>query len=566
MILRFLLLIIPAFGAHASPTLEIGGEAVRLTDFQIEYFTDDSQSLSYDEIRRQTFLETTATTSLGTAATVTWYRVSIRNSSFQSRNLFLHLPSAYHVRAIDIFEEHSQSLTNQASIDLNDARDHPMMYRGTVIYPVTVPIGDTVVIYVRSHVYSHQWFSLEVYDNERSRLALVGGSLDIALLVGMMLAMVLYNALLYFANSKNENVFYSLYLISGLTWIALSYGLLGTAFNLYGDKAYVLNLALITMPIFLLMFMMSIFETKEFHRSEHRALMGMLALMVINFGYGLFDAVGAMKPAANLAALLMVVTFAVSISLMRKGHPLVKFFLIGHTFFVVFNGIAVMYYKGMIEPGYISSHGVGIGIALEALTLAFIISYRIKVLEKIRSKQDEYKRQAATDPLTQLYNRRHFMAEGGDIVETTKATGEPLSVIALDIDHFKMVNDTHGHHVGDLVLVDMAGIFKKYCRDRDLVARFGGEEFVILLPGADQAEAQKCAERIRRGVERHTIDAGDGLEVRITVSLGVSEVNTVLESVENAVNRADKALYQAKAQGRNQVCCSETDANEVSLT
>ena len=565
-ILSFLLLFILSFAAQASPTLDIGQEAIQLTDFHVEYFTDSSQSLSYEEIRKQTFQETPNNTSLGTRATVTWFRFTLRNSSLKARALFLHLPKAYHLRSIDIFQERSQSLIDQASVNLSDASDHPLMYRGTVVYPFAVPLGETVVVYVRSHVYSYQWFSLEIYDDKRSRQALVGGHLDIALLVGMMLAMVLYNVLLYFATSKSENIFYSLYLISGLAWIALSYGLLGKAFNVYGDAAFVLNLAVISMPIFLLLFMMPIFETREFYRTEHRVLQGMLALLVITLVYGLFDPVGAMKPAASIAVLLMVVTFSVGISLLRKGHPLVKFFLVGHTFFVVFNGVAVLYYKGLVEPNYINSHGVGIGIVLEALTLAFIISYRIKVLEDIRSKQNEFKQQAATDPLTQLYNRRYFVSEGKYMFEKARAAGEPLSVIALDIDHFKAVNDEHGHHVGDLVLVDIAVIFQQYSRDRDLVARFGGEEFVILLPGADHAEARSCAERIRRGVERHAVDAGDGLDVRITISIGVAEVNSAMESVENAVNRADKALYEAKALGRNRVCCSEAVAGGVSFT
>ena len=470
------------------------------------------------------------------------------------RLLFLHLPKAYHVRSIDIVEERSSRVVNRLSVNLNEADSHPAMYRGTLVYPFELQAGKTTVVYVRSHAYSHQWFSLKVYDDENSRRALAGGHLDIALMVGMMLALVFYNGLLYFATSKKENIYYSLYLISGLVWIALSYGLVAKAFNAYGDAVFVLNLSLITMPIFLLLFMMAIFETHEYFRTEHRVLQGMLALLVVTFVYGLFDIATALKPASSLAALMMVVTFSVSISLFRKGHPLVKFFLVGHTFFVVFNGFAVLYYKGLVQPNYINSHGVGIGIVLEALTLAFIISYRIKVLEDIRSKQDELKRQASTDPLTRLFNRRYFMAEGEYVLEQARTSGEPLSVIAIDIDHFKAVNDTHGHNVGDLVLVEVASVFRQFSRDRDLVARFGGEEFVILLPGADLAEAFGCAERIRNAVEAMIIDGGDGLVVQVTVSVGVAEVNPLLESVEGAVKRADRSLYEAKAGGRNRVC------------
>jgi len=544
-----------SFSAQAASALDVSQDAVQLTNFPIEYFTDDSQSLDYQSVRQQAFQETTSTTTLGAQAAVTWYRITLDNSTQQNKSLFLNLPKAYHVRSVQIFEEHSQSLTNQVLIDLNTASNETLMYRGAVAYPFTVPAGKTTVLYVRSHVYSHQWFSLEVYDAEHSRRALVGGHLDIALLVGMMLALVFYNGLLYFATSKKENILYSLYLISGLIWIALSYGLIGKVFNVFGDNVFILNLSVFTMPIFLLLFMMAIFETRTFYLKEHRALQAVLALLVASFIYGLFDVTGALKPSANLAALMMVVTFSVSISLYRKKNPLARFFLIGHTLFIVFNGLAVMYYKGLVKPNYINSHGVGIGIVLEALTLAFIISYRIKILEDIRSKQDELKKQASTDPLTQLYNRRYFNTEGSYMVEKAKENGKPLSVLTLDIDHFKVVNDTHGHNAGDLVLVAVADVFQRLSRDKDLIARLGGEEFVILLPEADYTVALECAERIRQGIEQHAVQVNDALALQVTVSIGVTSVDVAaLESLESVVNRADKALYEAKSFGRNRVC------------
>ncbi|MBK1850589.1 GGDEF domain-containing protein [Marinobacter sp. 1-4A] len=556
LIMCIFLLWFVSVAAHAVPAQDVGGNDVRLADFPVGYFIDGSESLNYRAARNKTFETTNSTATLGTGASVTWHRITLDNSGPEAKALFLHLPAAFQVRALEIYEERSQSLVGQARVDLNSASNNPLMYRGTIVYPFSVPAGETTVLFVRSHLYSHQWFAAEIYDDQHSRKALVGGHLDIALLVGMMMALVFYNGLLYFATSKKENLLYSLYLISGVIWIALSYGLIAEAFNIYGDAVFILNLSVFTMPIFLVLFMMSIFETREFYVTEHRILSVLLVLLVGGFCYGLFDIEAALIPASSLAALMMLVTFSVSLSMWRKGNPLAKFFLVGHSFFVVFNGFAVLFYKGAIEPNYLNSHGVGIGIVLEAITLAFIISYRIKVLEDIRAQQGELKRQAATDPLTQLYNRRYFMAEGECLIEKARALGEPVSVITLDIDYFKKVNDTYGHHAGDLVLKDVAVKLQKFSRDRDLVARFGGEEFMLLLPCADYAEAKGCAERIRQGIEKHSVQVGDDVSIRVTVSLGVAQIHSATESLEAAANRADKALYEAKTGGRNRVCCA----------
>tara|TARA_R110000764_G_scaffold209983_3_gene295837 strand:- start:36843 stop:38543 length:1701 start_codon:yes stop_codon:yes gene_type:complete len=552
--LTLLVLLLSTGAVQAEPVVTINSATVNLTDFKIGYYIDDSRELEYQQAREQTYRETTSTTTLGTNARVTWFKVILDNISGETRTLDVHLPHAYHVQSVDFYEERGGQLIRTETLDLEKVEESNLMYRGVAVYPLTLPAGQTTTLYVRSFAYSHQWFSLDILDEEHSRQALVGTSNDIALLVGMMLALVFYNFLLYFATSKRENIYYSFYLISGLVWIALSYGLVASMFDIYGSEIFMLNISLITMPIFLVLFMMAIFETKRFYPTEHRFLQALLIPLYGMLVWGFFDISAALKPASTAAAIMMVITFSVSISLLRKGNPLAKFFLVGHSFFVIFNTMAVIFYKGLIEPTYVASHGVGIGIMLEAIMLAFIISYRIKILEDIRSSQDELKKQASTDPLTKLYNRRYFFSESDYLLQVAKNKQQPLAVLAIDIDHFKRVNDTHGHQIGDQVIVKLAQTLKAQSRSKDLLARFGGEEFVMLLPETDQEQALVCAERIRTAVEKQIIAITPEQQLSLAVSIGVAVINAEHESIEAALNRADKALYEAKNAGRNRVC------------
>lgn len=548
----FLLLQLAAVLAWAEPRISIDQPQISLTDFRMGYHVDPSQELTFEEVRTLPFAEIRNKVSLGTDARVTWFKLILDNTSDSDQRLFVHLPYAYHLKSVAIYQELNGELAHSDVLDMDRIADTNMMFRGTAIYPLTLPAGQSTTLYLRSASYSHQWLAIEVLDAYASRHTLVGINTDIALMVGMLLALVLYNGLLYFATSRKENIFYSLYLVSGLVWIALSYGLIASVFDIYGAAIFKLNLSLFTMPIFLLLFMMAIFETKLSYPTEHRFLQGLIALLGGTLIWGVFDISAALKPASSLAALMMVVTLTVGISLYRKGHPLAKYFLLGHSAFVVFNGIAVLAYKGLIPLSYVSGHGVGIGIMLEALTLAFVISHRIKLLEDIRASQEELKRQASTDPLTRLYNRRFFFPEANYLLEQAKAADIPLSILILDIDHFKRVNDLHGHACGDQVLIKLADILKEQSRGSDLIARLGGEEFVILLPDTNLLEASQYAERIRSAARALDI-TGSVNKVQVAISVGVAELDTEQESIESALARADKALYQAKNNGRNQV-------------
>ena len=188
-------------------------------------------------------------------------------------------------------------------------------------------------------------------------------------------------------------------------------------------------------------------------------------------------------------------------------------------------------------------------VALEQLFSASIT--RIATLKQ-RLAQAEH--DATRDALTGLANRRHFDAVLRDAVRTAGEQHTPLSLLMIDLDHFKRFNDTYGHPLGDSVLRLMARVLVDQIKGHDLAARYGGEEFAVILPGTNLAGGLTVGERLRQVLERRPIlnrTTGQRLGV-VTCSVGVSEYRTG-ESVSDLIDRADRALYRAKHAGRNQV-------------
>ena len=160
---------------------------------------------------------------------------------------------------------------------------------------------------------------------------------------------------------------------------------------------------------------------------------------------------------------------------------------------------------------------------------------------------------ARTDALTGLHNRRSFM----EIAETelSRATrhGGQLAILMLDIDHFKSINDTHGHRVGDTVLQAFGALCQRTLRPYDTMGRVGGEEFAVVLPQASRDQASIVSERIRQLVERTQLSQERGLPLHFTVSIGVTGPADSTTNIDTLLNQADSALYEAKRAGRNQV-------------
>jgi len=182
---------------------------------------------------------------------------------------------------------------------------------------------------------------------------------------------------------------------------------------------------------------------------------------------------------------------------------------------------------------------------------------RATVFDLSERKQLEARleRQALTDPLTGLGNRRYLEDQAALEIARARRNGTPLCLIAVDLDHFKRINDTHGHDVGDLVLQAFAGTARQQLREGDVLCRMGGEEFAVLLPDTTRDQAMQVAERLRQAVEASPAEVGneviEGGRLAYSASLGVTLVSTGEQSLKPAIKRADRGLYAAKEAGRN---------------
>jgi two-component system cell cycle response regulator len=184
------------------------------------------------------------------------------------------------------------------------------------------------------------------------------------------------------------------------------------------------------------------------------------------------------------------------------------------------------------------------------------LKYRAKIGERIINLELRILELANTDALTGVLNRRAFMERMEQEIHRSLREGVPFSLILTDIDYFKRVNDRHGHQVGDLVLQRFTERLSESSRPYDFVGRYGGEEFVVCLPGADISQAGSVAERMRRRVEEMRITLPDSSQsIRITGSFGVASFRAGSEeTVDLITGRADDTMYRAKREGRNRVC------------
>lgn len=214
-------------------------------------------------------------------------------------------------------------------------------------------------------------------------------------------------------------------------------------------------------------------------------------------------------------------------------------------------GISVTFDITAIEKNLSRTKYLIIGLGVLSLVITsgvFLVSVK-KLKQRIEDSRKEIERLAVTDDLSGLYNRRYFFKKLDEEFERTRRYGQKLSLIIIDIDHFKTVNDRYGHQAGDAVIREVAQIIKSSCRESDTAARYGGEEFAVILPSTAEDGAVSLAEKLRIKVSDCRVN---GYDFIVTISLGISILTPEdAYSPTTLIYDADNALYRAKEEGRN---------------
>lgn len=524
-----------------------------------------------------------------------WLRFDVHNSSENSSEWLLKIryPFLDHIEVIVYHQKEKKwdaPLISGLAIPM---QLRPIAHRN-FLFPLTLDPGQNTTIYVRAISKTKLILPMILWkkdlfaENDAHHLMVLG------IYFGILSVMLLYNISIFVFTRDKSYFFYSIYILTITVYTLMNTGI-GTLYfwdNSHWLKTHAYGILSSLSFIAGTLFVRHFLSLKKYggwvYHTNNIALVSWIGFILVYILHPAPDLIAL----EDLLGLFTTITgLATGIYLWEKGNIPARYFTIGWGFLMFGTFVLLFGMMDIIEFSWISSYSQMVGFVVELLFLSFALSDQIKrdraardearqvaleltqkisreleqrvhdrtidlkkAMLRLKKVNQELSQLTITDPLTKVYNRRHFNDVITNEVKRANRTLQPIAVIMVDIDHFKAINDTHGHPVGDKCLYLVARTLRQQmARSVDLVARYGGEEFVMVLAATPKEKAVLLAEKVRRAVEKLAV-INKGVPIKLRVSLGVAAwIPDQDESHEKLVQAADQALYQAKRDGRNQV-------------
>ena len=492
--------------------------------------------------------------SLGIGTSPVWLRFTIENALDYEvsrrlivENSWLDLAQLYIIRENEIIKKH----------DVGDS--YPFSERSInhrfFAFDVDYQPG-LYEVYIRVQTPDPMVLPIFLGDIEASSAREIFDGYSYGLFYGILIALLLYNLSLYISIKQARYLYYVFYLSM---FLLMNFSYTGHGFEFIWSDSPSLQRWMNPLSISMvsttgIMFAFSFLNMKKvspkiFSRTVSFAIIfWSLQLLLFIFDMQTLSVIIAIAS----AMLFSIFTFYCAIISFQRGHRDAMYYLIATIATLIGAMITALTVWGVIPYSTLTYRAAEIAVSLDALLLSIALAEQFRRAQEERAEAQQL---ARIDMLTNLNNRRAFNEVSSTLWHNALRHNHETCIILLDIDEFKSINDTYGHAAGDSVLKEISGVLNTVVREGDVLARWGGEEFIIMLPQTSLYQATQTAERIRTTIEDLKIKTKLH-EIKTTVSLGVAQNIKHTDELDDLIKLADKGLYQAKRAGRNSVCAN----------
>ncbi|MCV2358373.1 sensor domain-containing diguanylate cyclase [Paucibacter sp. TC2R-5] len=486
----------------------------------------------------------------GIGAPPVWLRLALHNPGAQAVEMRL-LAGTTWLDSVALYQLQGDKLLTQVHTGDEQAGAQGLTPVLGFVFALRLPPGDSE-LFLRVASVDPMLLPLELVTPGQLAQRRLQTGYFYGLVYGFLFALCVYNLLLFAGLRQRSYLYYALYLA---TLIAMNMAYTGHGQAWFWPGAVYWQLYIIVVLIVLFGCSGLLFAARFLALREHAPR----ALRAVQWfcGLGLLGMLAAVLGDWHLAATLLAFFFVTIFTFamvglgwltLRQRRRAGRYFLIAALCGMVGTLVTTLSTWSVIPFKTWTFHALEVGLMFEASLLALALAFWVRQQQDAALRAEQM---ARLDPLTQLRNRRAFLEQAAAPWSTSLRNSRPLSLIMLDLDHFKQINDEMGHAAGDKALVKVARLLEQCCRAGDILARWGGEEFVLLMPETDLQQACLLAERLRLSIE-NSRPALNNVAPLLTASIGVAE-RVQAARLEDLINAADAKLFEAKHLGRNRV-------------